>query len=135
MSSHAKLDELITACRERTERFHIPDEVKEDAKKHFNLNTKEEILDFIANEGLKQTQYRNTKIWGNNPNPRTEISVYAYNFSSGLKDGYIAFFFNPAVNTWWIKSFKRNADLDPVLADNPELVKLKKELKSKERGK
>lgn len=98
------------ACKE-TKKDVIPiGNVLDDAEKHFNLRNKNQLLDFIANNGLEDLEHVNTADWRNNPNPATPVSVYAYKFRAACKLGYIAIM-NPSVTKkWLIKSFHISKD-------------------------
>jgi len=76
------------------------------ADKYFNLRTKNQILDFIYNDGLENRFFYNTAPWEQNPNKDKQIMVDAYEFESGNKRGYLAFMYNDLTNKWTIKSFK-----------------------------
>lgn len=81
-----------------------------DADKYFNLRTKNQILDFIYNDGLENIVFINTKLWEQNSDKIKPIMVDSYNFETGNKKGYIAFMYSNQTNKWIIKSFKLSDD-------------------------
>jgi hypothetical protein len=83
------------------------------ARKDFNLKTAGKVVQFIGRGGLEKPRLINSKPWENNPEPIYPIMVDAYSFYSGFIFGYLAFFYNPKIKKWVIKSFKKNSDLDP----------------------
>ena len=89
----------------------------EGAEKFFNLKTKKDLLEFIANEGLTQLEFINSASWKENPKPEKEILIDAYKFRSGGTLGYIAFFYSPYTQNWIIKSFKQNLDTNVALKE------------------
>jgi len=95
------------ACRKKNRNnvFILPEALK-GADKYFNLRTKNQILDFIYNNGIENRFFYNTAPWEKNPNRNKQIMVDAYEFESGNKRGYLAFMYNNFNNKWIIKSFK-----------------------------
>ncbi len=81
-----------------------------DADKYFNLRTKNQILDFIYNDGLENKIFINTKLWEQNSDKIKPTMVDSYNFETGNKRGYIAFMYSDQTNKWIIKSFKLSDD-------------------------
>jgi hypothetical protein len=78
----------------------------------FNLRTTEQILSFIQNNGLENKIHYNTGLWKNNPDKKNPVMVDSYEFESGNKKGYIAFFYNKKSNKWNIKSFHLSKNME-----------------------
>lgn len=95
--------EFKNECKKKTNVI-IMKQAKRDAANIFNLTSSQKIVDFIGNDGLEDLFYLNKKLWENNPNPQNKILVYAFEFITGMKYGYIAFFKN-LEGKWLIKSF------------------------------
>jgi hypothetical protein len=91
--------------KNRNNVFIFPNVLK-SADKYFNLRTKNQILDFIYNDGLENRIFYNTTPLKQNPNKNKQIMVDAYEFESGNKRGYLAFTYNDLTDKWTIKSFK-----------------------------
>jgi hypothetical protein len=108
-----KFSDFKKACKNK-ENIFIFSDVYKFADMFFNLRTKEQILSFVRNNGLENKILYNTVPWKNNPDKKTPIMVDSYEFESGNKKGYIAFFYNKSSNKWTIKSFhlSRNMDYD-----------------------
>lgn len=100
-----KYEDFKKACKNKKDVF-IWNKALGDAKKCFGLKSRNEVLSFIANNGLEDLNFKNSKPWENNPNKDKEIFVDAYEFNSLNKSGYIAFFYNDITKKWTIKSFK-----------------------------
>ena len=85
-----KFSDFKKACRKknRNNLFIIYGALK-DADKYFNLRTKNQILDFIYNDGIENKIFINTKLWEQNPDENKPIMVDSYNFETGNKKGYI----------------------------------------------
>lgn len=123
MTAAYDIQHLISACETGSVIF-VTKAAQDDASAHFKLRTNSDVYAFIANGGLENLNHINTKEWENNPNPETEIMVDAYDFYSGKKQGYIAFFFNPKTQKWIIKSFKQNLKQRPKNNAIEEQLKL-----------
>lgn len=122
-----RLNDLVTDCAIGILKVYISRSAMETAKSDFNLNTQEEVLGFIGNEGLESPCLINTKQWENNPDRKNPIMVDAYDFYSGSTYGYIAFFYQPTTKKWIIKSFKKNSEPDTRnLVFKEALIKLQK---------
>ncbi len=106
---------------------------QETAREHFNLSTKQEVLDFISNDGLEDLNFVNTKEWEQNPDKANPVMVDAYEFQSMYKLGYIAFMQSLKTGKWIVKSFKlsdyrnrameiaiRKAGFSPAKGENNE---------------
>ncbi len=100
------LSEFIAACA-RGEAI-ILGKAEISARSEFNLLTKSEIQTFIGGENLELIKFRDKRAFDKNP----AFTVYAYNFHSGKKYGYMAIFCN-SEQKWCLKSFKKNWDKDP----------------------
>ena len=87
-----------------------------DANDHFNLPTRQSLLDFIFNDGLENLDFLNTKEWENNPDQSTQVMVDAYEFTSLSKLGYIAFMFINKTSKWLIKSFHPSENRNPIMS-------------------
>lgn len=97
--------------KNRNNVFIFPNVLK-DADKYFNLRTKNQILDFIYNDGLKNRFFINTNLWKQNPNKNKQIMVDNYEFVTGHKKGYLAFMYNNCTNKWIIKSFHLSENMN-----------------------
>jgi hypothetical protein len=114
--------DLKKACKEKNRNnIFIFDEARKGADKYFNLRTKDQILDFIYNDGLENRSFYNTAPWEKNPNKNSKTIVDAYEFESGDKRGYLAFMYSKITNKWIIKSFKLSTN-----ANNQILQAIKK---------
>ena len=107
-----KLEEFILACKDIL-RVAVRDRAQKDARDHFKLNTKKELLRLISANVMESLCHINTKLWERNPNLHNIIMIDAYSFYSGKKFGYVAFRYNITNDTWFIKSFKLNREPDP----------------------
>ena len=103
--SYYRYTDFKKACKDDEENVIPINNVIENARNDFKLNTKSQLLDFILNDGLENLTFVNTKDWENNPNKNKPIKVDAYEFTSMYKLGYIAFMYNEETNKWLIKSF------------------------------
>lgn len=127
--SSYNFSDFIKACKYKNKIF-IDDKACEGAYKYFNLRTDKDILAFIINNGLEYLSFFNTKPWENNPNKTTVIMVDAYEFTSGGKRGYIAFFYNGYTKKWIIKSFHLSENMNDQMAQaikKSEIFKLFKQ--------
>jgi hypothetical protein len=106
-----KFSDFKKACKNK-ENIFIFSDVYKFADMFFNLRTKEQILSFIRNNGLENKILYNTVPWKNNPDKKTPIMVDSYEFESGNKKGYIAFFYNKNSNKWTIKSFHLSRNME-----------------------
>jgi len=100
-----KFSDFKKACKDKN-KIAIHSNACKEACKYFNLRTEKDILNFIKNDGLENLLFFNTAPWKQKPT----IMVDAYEFTSGNKKGYIAFFFNTYTKKWNIKSFKLDKD-------------------------
>lgn len=108
-----KFSDFKKACRKKNRNnLVIIYDALEDADKYFNLRTKDQILDFIYNDGLENKIFINTKLWEQNPEKNKPIMVDSYKFETGNKRGYIAFMCNNKLNHWIIKSFHLPEDMN-----------------------
>jgi len=100
------VDAFLKACKRwKKPRVVVLKKALDDASNDFGLNTSGEILRFIANGGLEQLEFINSKPWENNPDPSMPMIVDGYEFVSLMKRGYVAFMFNTITGYWTIKSF------------------------------
>ena len=97
--------------KNRNNVFIFPNVLK-DADKYFNLRTKNQILDFIYNDGLKNRFFINTNLWKQNPNKNKQIMVDNYEFVTGHKKGYLSFMYSNCTNKWIIKSFHLSENMN-----------------------
>jgi hypothetical protein len=104
--------DFIAACS-KGEVF-VESQAEQDAYNLFSL-TKPQLLAFIANDGLEELEYINTKVWENNPRPANVVYIDGYNFTTGFKRGYLAFKQN--YGKWIIKSFHLSDDRNTVMMD------------------
>lgn len=98
-------DEFFEACQRGEARVWYP--AIKLASQDFQLHTEDSILEFISNGGLQRLSFINRadfKAWTGKPPPPI---VDAYNFYTGPKKGYLAFYQMPNW-TWIIKSFHKD---------------------------
>ncbi len=125
MSPKYDLNKFIKICKTGEETVVIGKKTLKDAKTDFNLYSRTDILDFIANDGLEKLRHINTKplelnssviesgVQDTNFDKEELYFVDAYSFYSGNDFGYFAYYFNSESNRWVIKSFKINREPDP----------------------
>lgn len=99
-------NEFVSACGKGSRCVYVIKGAAMSANMDFQLKTNTDILGFIANNGLEQPKFINSKIWENNPDKNNKIMTDAYEFYTGSTLGYISFFYNN--NLWIIKSFKKS---------------------------
>lgn len=101
------INDFIAICRDDPAKVYVSMEAEQNARDDFNLGSKDELKKFIADGGLSSPKHINTELWDRNPLKDTVPSyVDAFSFSSGTKQGYIAYCPNPKVKNWLLKSFK-----------------------------
>jgi hypothetical protein len=108
------LAEFLNCCTHEQKKIQVLDSAMKDAQNIFHLYTKANLLDFIANGGLENIVWINTKPWGNNPDPANPVYVDAYHFVTGGILGYIAFFKNKT-GIWIIKSFHQSNERSGIM--------------------
>ena len=101
------LKDLEAACADPS-RIFVAANAQKDADAVFGLKTRQQVAAFIAGGGLEVPKHAATDPWRKNPDPKTTILVDSYDFYSGTRHGYIAFFHNPKTGKWVIKSLKQN---------------------------
>lgn len=75
------------ACwKDKSSIFVFPAALKK-ADEFFNLRTKTQLLQFIANNGLEDLKFVNKTDWKNNPDPNNPVMIDAYEFRSMFKLG------------------------------------------------
>ena len=111
-----KLEDFIRCCDENPEKVYMIGNTLKDAQNIFHLHTEPEVLQFIANNGLKENKFINSKSWEKNPDPTVKIFVDAYEFMTGGILGYIAFFKNKK-GDWVIKSFHQSDERSGIMED------------------
>lgn len=103
-------DAFVQACR-TPGAVHVSRDAEVAGGTVFKLRNRLKVLAFIANGGLEEPHFINTKPWENDPDPDPDpekrVKIDAYGFFSGPLHGYIAFSFQPKRNQWVIKSFHR----------------------------
>jgi len=109
-----ELGDFVAECKEESKAYVSKGALK-TAQRDFGLPTQKAVRDFIANGGLENPSHANTapRENENEPAKSTPVFVDSYNFYSGLKYGYIAFFRRDPSSKWVIKSFKANEQRDP----------------------
>lgn len=123
-------NKLKENCISNTENVIPIDDVPKDARNDYNLKTKQELLDFITNDGLENLKYINTKDWEKNPDTTCPIDVYAFEFRTMFKLGYIAFMYNQKTNKWLIKSFHLSGNMNKTMFNALKGIKLEREDKN-----
>lgn len=106
-----KLEELVAACGAHGAVV-VGSGALDTAQSDFGLRTEVAVRDFINAGGIEKPGHLNTTLWEKNPNPNNPIWVDSYQFFSGDRFGYLAFF-RGAKGTWIIKSLKKNEQPDP----------------------
>ncbi len=95
---------FFKACQEGTKAVVVLATPERDARIYFKLQTKEDLLYFIADCGLKQLRFLKTA-------PISHIQVHGlqhvdeYDFEIDGQPGYLAFGVNEITHRWIIKSF------------------------------
>jgi hypothetical protein len=95
---------FFRVCKEGTKKVAVLKDPERDARNHFNLQAKVDILDFIADCGLKQLRYLKTALVTYIEGHGLE-KVDEYDFTIDGQKGYLAFGFNEKNQKWVIKSF------------------------------
>lgn len=113
---HYKYEDFLVACKAKRDITWI-DDVLDDARQDFGILTFADLLDFIANNGLENLKPQKPLPWEKNKNPNIEIIIDGYEFKTGCKHGYIAFFFQPITKKWIIKSFHISDYIDTSFGD------------------
>lgn len=106
-------EEFRQACKDNKV---IPTDKTLRTCKAFNLETKEELLDLIAEDGFDVRVYYDTQKWGENPYPTDLVLVDSYHFLTGERSGtvgYMAFMKTKHRETWSLKSF--HIDHNPLV--------------------
>lgn len=98
--SHS-LKEFIDACGRNA--IELWPHIVDDATRDFNLYTKKEVVEFIANTDFEFINSKELEKMKNVP----PYMVDAYSFHSGNKFGYMAFFKHKN-GKFFLKSFKLN---------------------------
>ena len=114
------LDDFINACR--TGKARPSKSARRDASLYFQLHTEEQLLLFIASNGLENPTFINSRELDKWPGPPPAPVVDAYTFFSGPQKGYIAFFLSPKWY-WILKSFHNNNHEGEInLKSNPKIL-------------
>lgn len=95
---------FLKACR-RKRNIIVPQKSIENGRRDFQLNTQDQILNFIGNKRWDGIESRGSSELESNPYPEFQTMIDAYVFCSGEKIGYLAFFQCPVTFKWVIKSF------------------------------
>lgn len=102
---------LIKECKRRgigkSDAVQVTRQAQSTAERDFGLATEDQILRFIANNGLEKPRLKNRNPLESDP----KITAHAYTFCSGSRQGYISFYWR--IEKWTIKSFKNNTDPVP----------------------
>jgi hypothetical protein len=118
------LEDFIVCCDKNPEGIHMIGDTLKDAQNIFRLYTKSAVLEFIANDGLENIIFINTKPWEKNPDSTVRIFVDAYEFTTGGILGYIAFFKNKK-GEWVIKSFHQSDERSGVMENAFRIARAK----------
>ncbi len=100
-----ELKVFLEACASGSN-VHVIEAAWQTARTHLGLQTKKDVLAFIAT-GLEDLTFVDNKVWRNNPDPSKPIGCDNYEFYSGTTRGYLSFF-RFHTGTWAVKSLKRN---------------------------
>lgn len=105
-----------------------------DAAEFFNLPTKDQLLNFIANSGLENIAFHNSLPYNKWPGKSPAPLIDAYRFSSGpTRKGYLAFFKSPVTDEWIIKSFHKEMQEGELNSPFSNLRKLLQSESAKEK--
>lgn len=126
------IKDFLEACEKNKKNVFPEYSVLKDASRYFILKTTDQLLDFIANNGLEKLTFFNTKEWDKNPDKANPIFVDAYEFRSRGKLGYIAFMHNPKTKKWVIKSFHPSQNSNQAIQIAYEKARLLKSEKKNE---
>jgi hypothetical protein len=110
-----RFDDFRRACKNSPDSVVLLKGVQNDADNIFNLRTKEQVLAFIANDGLESLRFVNSKPWKKNPDKSNVIQVDAYEFMSMSILGYIAFMYSTKTGKWLIKSFHQSSNSNQTM--------------------
>ena len=122
-------EEFIDACNSNPKKIILWENVRETASKQFNLHTKNQILAFIAKDGLEDLKFIES---GNFKKGKktTPIIIDSYEFNSGNLNGYIAFFKTLDGKRWVLKSLHFSYKMKfKEIGKSPEMLKTLKSLK------
>ncbi|MBU1345046.1 MAG: hypothetical protein KKE44_22210 [Proteobacteria bacterium] len=101
-------EKLKKACKDDKDNVSVWKKAKESADDVFKLRTENEIIDFIANDGLENIRDEHVKPLELSKNKENAPMVYSYEFRTMCILGYIAIVDNKKIGTLSIKSFKRS---------------------------
>jgi hypothetical protein len=118
------LTDFIMCCAKKPGEIHVLGQALKDARDIFHLHTEPELVEFIANNGLEDIDFFNSKPWEKNPDPLVKIFVDAYEFLTGGILGYIAFFKNKK-GAWVIKSFHQSNERSGIMENAFKVAKTK----------
>ena len=85
---HYRYEDFRNACARGKAAVVLVNPVLKDATAGFNLRTTKAVLDFVANDGLENREFVNSKKWENNPDKNNPIIVDAYEFTTISRRGY-----------------------------------------------
>ncbi len=128
------LSDFMQCCADQA--VFVWDPALKTASENFGIHGQDKLQAFISEGGLENLAFvvsepfRNWKV-----KPPAPI-VDSYTFTTGNKDGYIAFFRNPDVGIFNLKSFKPNEDAKPHNFVFKELFKTRqiRQVPEKEEG-
>lgn len=119
--------EFKKACERTPGKVFPIDNVPRDARDIFNLSGKTQLLEFIANDGLQDLRFVNSKPWENNRDKNNPVMVDGYEFRTLGKLGYIAFM--QSLGNWIIKSFHLSNNSNLTMLDELKRIGWVKENK------
>ncbi len=116
--SYTYFENFKNACKNDRKNVYVwRKNVLPTADEYFKLKSENELLDFIANDGLEDLRFISKSPFKKNKNPEIEMLVYSYNFRTMCKLGYIAIMENTEKKTWILKSLHPSDDANNSIKD------------------
>jgi len=103
--------DFIQCCADQA--VFIWDPALKTAADDFGIHGQDRLQEFIAEGGLEDLAFVVSETFRNWKGKPPIPVVDSYTFTTGTKDGYFAFFRNPDVGIFNLKSFKLNEDAKP----------------------
>lgn len=116
MQPHYTFSEFQLACKKSKKLVIVSKNAMISARKDFDMNTKEDVINSIADDSLKELSHINTTLWDKNPNKNIyDVLIDAYSFRRAGQYGYLAFRKAYEKGKWAIKSFKSHEQSSPTI--------------------
>ena len=103
--------DFLQCCADRT--VFVWEPALKTAASDFSLHGQDRVQEFIAGDGLESLGFDDSQAFREWKGPAPQPTVDSYTFSTGKKDGYLAFFRSPLTGIFNLKSFKRNVEPVP----------------------